>query len=454
MVLTRFDCDHGISSLADTLGGPDVTHVFVHSTRSLPYFDTLTTVLPGFHKYADRALVAARPDDVVCVADPVEEAYLDFLGDLGIGPRPGNIVALSSEPGADKDIPLPALALRNERALERIATLVSGGRSVVINPYITSPEEVRLASRLESVLGRPVTLLGGDPVAVEYADSKPNMRAKALQLGVPVAPGEIVELAPRQDGGSDPEPVREAIARYVRRTGRVVVRGAHGASGSATHVIEDDSTSAGEVYDAIRGHTHADVYLVEVMLDVAVSPNIQMYLDPEGAGVSCVGISDQRLVATVSHAGNVYPSTATTIPHMMRDAYTLSSWLRASGCTGIVGFDFGEYVGGEDRLHFLIEVNPRINAATYPRFLMEHLNRGQARDRRPGIEAFRLANVKTNAWSFAEVARRYGHLFFRHDTGQGIVPFNMGCLKYGKFSAVIFGSSRDEVLRLYAEVTG
>lgn len=39
--------------------------------------------------HAERALVLARPQGVVCVPDEVEPAYLTYLAELGLGPRAG-----------------------------------------------------------------------------------------------------------------------------------------------------------------------------------------------------------------------------------------------------------------------------------------------------------------------------------------------------------------------------
>jgi len=119
----------------------------------------------------------------------------------------------------------------------------------------------------------------------------------------------------------------------------------------------------------------------------------------------------------------------------------------------LVGFDFGEYVNsGTGRCkHFLAEINPRMNAAAYPRALMEHLNRAQERKGGPYIEAFLSANITTKARSFAELEELGGRLFFTPETGEGVVPYNVGCFANGKFSAAILGRSRDRVVKMYED---
>ncbi|HLE24859.1 MAG TPA: hypothetical protein VI935_04325 [Thermodesulfobacteriota bacterium] len=72
-------------------------------------------------------------------------------------------------------------------------------------------------------------------------------------------------------------------------------------------------------------------------------------------------------------------SSVKALKDILLSAYKLSRWLQAEGYCGVVGFDFGEYFnpGTGEFKHFLAEVNPRISSPTYPKSLMEHLNREQ-----------------------------------------------------------------------------
>jgi len=107
------------------------------------------------------------------------------------------------------------------------------------------------------------------------------------------------------------------------------------------------------------------------MLEVIVSPNILMNVEPGKGKISCVSITDQLLSDNLTHEGNVYPSSAKTLKSMINSAQTMSKWLRNEGYGGLVGFDFGEYSNTKtgELEHFLAEINPRVNAATYPKSL-------------------------------------------------------------------------------------
>src|SRR5215218_9279270 len=75
---------------------------------------------------AERALVLARPQDVVCVVDEVDPAYLGFLAGLDMGPRPGRVVAASRFGSGSSDRALWARLATSADALRTLADLLQG----------------------------------------------------------------------------------------------------------------------------------------------------------------------------------------------------------------------------------------------------------------------------------------------------------------------------------------
>ena len=449
---TPFDRENGINILIETLGGSAVTHIFVHSVASLGNLEELAAALPGFEKYPERSLVLARPEDLVCVLDAVDDRHLQFLTGLGVGPNRENIVAMSKESNLTFAVSLSDLLMYDREALSTIKRLLKAEKKIVLNPYIASPREFALATVLGTVLDGQVSVLGGNADIVDYVNQKHHVREKALEFGVPVPEGEVVELSFRQAGSLlDFTPIQTAIRLHSRKTGRAIVRGSRGLSGSSTLVVKGKPEGIQESLRKIASRTGNNIYLVETMVDITVSPNVLMYIEPDK--IVCVGVTDQLLTADLAHQGNLYPSSAKTVKDMVASARKISEWLQAKGYCGLAGFDFGEYVNSETGRceHFLAEINPRMNAAAYPRALMEHLNRAQERKGGPYIEAFLSANITTKARSFAELDELCGRLFFTPETGEGVVPYNVGCFASGKFSAAILGRSRDRVVKMYED---
>ena len=441
-----------ITSILRILEGYEVTHIFTHHVTKLVHQYALETYLPGYKHFDQRALILARPDDIVCVAGTVDQRYIHYLSSLGIGPRGDHIMELVIECGDDSDKTFANLLLDRLTPHGGLHQLIPANNRVVLNPYFASSIEFDLAASLESILGKSVRVLGGNVDIIERGNLKHLAHAKAQELAIPIAPGEIVDLNSRSDSGRlDVAPLLNAIARYIPYTGRVIVRGTYGAAGSGTFIAggsSDDLERKLKIFVEKQVH---HIYLVQVMFDIAATPNLLMFVEPDTGAIWWVGATDQRIDKNFSHKGNVFPSNAKTLPDMVCSARKLSHWLQTEGFTGLAGFDFVEYVHPEtgEYKHIFAEMNVRVNAATYPVFLMEHLNTLQAGRSCPLVKAFVSEKTATKASSFSELEKMHGRLFFDPSTGRGIIPYNTGPLDHGMCDFVFLGSSREDVEDMY-----
>jgi hypothetical protein len=287
-----------------TLGGPNVTQIFVHDVTSLPNWKEIAAISPGFEEYEERALVFARPHDLVCVSGEVDDQHLAFLSSLGVGSRYDNVVQAWTEDHSRSGDILPDLLMSNHEALSGMGKLLRGRHEIFLNPLIGSSRQFDLARNIETVTGKQLGMLGGPPEIVDYAYTKHNARAKALELGVPVAGGETVRLQLGVDGRPlDITPMEVAINQHIPVTGKVIIRGSYGAAGCATVIVEDSPESIQAALHKITQRSDNGIYLVEVMLDVRVSPNIMMYIEPNSDYVLCVSVTDQRLSDALVHKG-------------------------------------------------------------------------------------------------------------------------------------------------------
>ena len=385
----------------------------------------------------------------MCVPRPVDPGYLGFLAGLGLGPRPEHvIVAGGNGRGAGRSL---AERLLCEPAVLSRAARALGAGEVTIEPYAATTEVMALAEVMERETGIPVRM-DGSPRITKYADQKHHMRAKAQELGIPVAEGEVAELAyPGGRRRRDLEPVRAAIERQLRKSARVIVRGASGASGSSTFVVGRGGEDTDSVLRRLAVRADNRIYLVEAMVEAAVSPNVQIHIRADDAPLVCAGITDQRWGRGLTHSGNQLPSSARTVDAMEAWARILANWMRCQGYTGLVGFDFVEYrdplTGGVRTI--LAEVNPRVNGGTYPLAARARLNAAAGRAGRPQAAAFVSGTVETRATSFARVKAAIGHLLFDPDRGTGVVPYATGCLEHGQCSLVALAGSRLRAAEVY-----
>jgi len=441
---------HATESITASLGGPEVTRVFTSQLAN----PVLNRALPLYERYEERALLLARPHDVVCVTEPVDGDFLGFLRAMGMGLPPENIVVAPAHEGMVVGKTLAARLLHDPHAVKRIAGLIGERQKAVLNPFMALPDQFQLARAIGTAIGRNVEVLGGNPEIARRAYHKHLGKAKAMELGIPVAPGEVVELPVRDDGRPRAwSPLRAAVDRRIGATGKVIVRGSRGVSGSSTAIVKDSPGSFQEASEKLAQGEANSIYLVDVMFEALASPNVQTFIAPGGGAIPCVSVGDQLLNENLAHRGNVYPSRAKTLPEMTGFAAEMSRWLRDEGFTGLAGFDFVEYRHPRTgaRECFLAELNARTNGVTYAKVLMERLDRRCRSRTGARVRAFLSRDAKTTARSFAELRDRYGRLFFDPDTGRGLFPYRTGCLERGEFSAAFLGGCRAEVETMYGE---
>ncbi|HEX5963239.1 MAG TPA: hypothetical protein VFY42_05910 [Gemmatimonadales bacterium] len=429
--------------------------LFVHCATSVDYLADLNASIPGVERYAERALLLAEHDDVVCVTDEVEAAYLEYLAELGLGPAPGNLVVASRFGPVERNpLPLWQRLLQSDDALGTLSCLIRRHGSSRIHPFIASQGQFQLAAALEDRAGVPVRVAGGAPAATAYADFKHHVRAKAIELGIPVAQGEVVDLG-IAGGCSQRECgiLCSAMERQIGATGRVIVRGTSGAAGSATFTVERVQEIAPLAkWLAAQGDNR--IFLVESMVEMTVSPNIQLRIDKASPAMVCEGVTDQRLDRSLVHGGNLFPSSARRVTDMIGWARTMGEWLRNDGFAGLAGFDFVEYLGpsGEPQA-FLAEVNPRINGATYPLRLAARLNASQREAGLPEAGGFISGTVETEVETFAELRGLWDELLFSRHRGAGLIPYVPGFLPYGTVGVVALAATLAEANELYQDAT-
>ena len=435
-------------SLVSTLGPAEVSHIFVHDATALMKHIPRDARPRNSRSYDQRALLMARPHDVVCIASPlIDPSYAHFLSERGIGPTSNNIVQLDTGT-CDEECTISDLLCRCPVLLHDICERVATAKRVVLNPYSVSDDVHILAKELEKVLGKPVIVLGGNPRIAASANRKDVTFRRAQLLNIPVAPGEVVEWSHSQS--ENLSMLRSAIRRQAEKTGRVIIRGADGISGSDTFTVEKNMDSGEQVLGATSRTPYSSVYLVQVLHEIVASPNILVFVEPDDGGVEVVSVSDQRLNRHLTHVGNVAPSIASTLADMVRSAESYARWLQSEGYTGLVGFDFVEYADPESgqSQSLLAEINARANGATYPGSLMEHLNARQFSFGFPTIGAYLSALIPFRTRSFAEFLHNYDTWLFNPRTGRGIFPYAI-CRETMCCDMAFLGPSRNEVEMMY-----
>ena len=411
-------------------------NVHIHSVRSVDMAASVRTFKRDPARYAERAIWMASPGDVVCLHEPVDSRYLSFLNQIGIGPRSADVV--HCEDGRDESLlTLSSKFVRLEEAWERLRTRLVGASRIVLHCYMATRFEVELARHIESRLNVPVLLLGSSEECVNRFSQKHHVRELAQQLDIPIAPGCVVETT----GPAGGKRLAEAIGRWMRPTGRAIIRGIVGNGGSSVYVVENANEIASRVAELQRSDRN-NVFLVESMFEVTRSPNVCIYIDPETGSVERFSCSEQVMRNGLVHIGNESPIQTETLPEMIATAERMAAWLRDHGVTGHLGFDFCEYKGPDGGARFfLAELNPRINGATYVQTILETLNRAQVGRGGKRLTAFYAQTRDVPFRTFAELEAALAPWMFRSDVDASLVPGRMGLLKEGKCDLAVLGTS-------------
>ncbi|CAN5769467.1 hypothetical protein BH20GEM1_BH20GEM1_20690 [soil metagenome] len=414
------------------------TRLFLQSPSEALDAPVIATQMPEFERLGERALLLARPGDVVGLAGEVDARYLRFLEALGIGPRGEDIVVID---GVRPGVGLSARLARDPNAMERVLRRLRGAEAVVVCPFFTTPDASAVGRAIGRRLRRPVRVEGGPSRLARRLHHKAAARALAESLGVPVAPGEVVRLAPRTGGaGPDVSALARAIDRWSTSTGHVIVRGSSSASGSS--LFTSRSLDRDAMIEAIAARTDNSDYLVEPLFEATASPNVEVVVEP-GPSLPRVGVTEQVLDRGLVYTGSIHPSPATRARHMVEDARAIAAWMRGRRFTGRAGFDFVEHETGGRPQHFLTEINPRINGASYPLALLGRLA-GLALGRAaPVPAAFRTGYVKVRTSDFGELTALSGPLLYDPARGEGIVFYSPGALRFGKVGLAVLGATRE-----------
>ena len=295
---------------------------------------------------------------------------------------------------------------------------------------------------------------GSPPALVAYADQKHHIRAKAIELGIPVADGEVVTL-PRAGGRRrrDYDALRAAVERHLHATGQAIVRGAQGAAGAATFVVG----GRGEDVDGLLrrlGQRHDNhVYLVEVLVEATVSPHVQLHIAPGGGPITCLGVTDQRWERPFVHGGNIYPTTGRGVPAMLDWSARLARWFQGEGYAGHLGLDFVEYEGANREISTLLaEVHPRSDGATVPLEVLAGRNATQRSEGRPESGAFVSGVIDLDPSGVCRLMDVGSAFLYEPATGRGLVLSEVNGRGPDRRDVVVLGSSRDDVLRTWGEL--
>ena len=372
-------------------------------------------------------LLADEPDVVVLKApvDPAYAAYLDALG-AAAGTR---LTVERNEP--DRSITADALA--SPRLLAELSALADP--HTYLMPLGISPDEERLAD----AVGIP--LAGPGAALCKRVNGKIFSRELIDDAGLTQVPGTACRTL---------KELRAALETHPPGDGRrVVVKESLGVSGRGM-VVLDSAQRAERLLRMLerRDAGGALPVVVERWIDKQCDLNYQFILGRDGRVL--FETVKTALTENGVHRGHIFPAALRPdqIGQLEAAAEVIGAGLAREGYYGLVGVD--ALLGADDTLYPCLEINARLNMATYQNRIAERLLG-------PGRHA--LATVfdlrPTRVHGFDEVRAALGPLLLQ-DPGPdatGVLINNFATLNaaitpgrpsHGRIYAVCFGAGAEQ----------
>lgn len=404
------------------LGNFEVEEQWARGEHTLPRFSAASASAVVNHM-DELALLLAGPDDHVVLKTRPEEAYLDYLGTLGVG-LPRIHAAESGKPSRT----VTEDALEDATLLRSLRELASSGAQLALHG-ISEVEE-----RLSRATGLP---LGGPPAEIcKAVNSKVYSRRVADELGI------------RQPRGWACETLEELSGAFaeagVGGTRPVVVKEAFGVSGKGIAVLESERRRD-RLYRMIAKRVESSeqrrvAFVVEEWVEKSGDLNYQFTVGRDGS-VHFDFVKEQLTEGGV-HKGHRIPAdlSRTQLQVLTETAGMLGKRLSMDGFFGVVGVD--AMIDPSGGIYPVVEINARNNMSTYQVPLQERfVGPGQLALARH--YPLRLASPMP----FREVRALLGDVLLRHVGGQGLLVNNFATVNAG-----LLAGSEEADGRLYGIV--
>ncbi len=390
------------------------TNVFMHTLHQCVLKLTAgnqTSDLAQLNEYPERALLLVESDDYIVLNHYPDQNYLNYLMDMGLGTQNLLIPTVQGESLSDN-------VLKDEQLLKCLQTL----DNVVLHPYISTQVEAQIALKINA------TVNGSPPDLTQKVNNKCYLPALLQKLALPVLKHEIANSVT----------VIETAKAYCSKYKKIIIIGEQSYGGLAIWPIADEKALNAFQLELSKCDTN-DLFLVEKLYDVLCSLNIQYHIGLNA--IQELGITEQILDEKLKYHGNAYPLSICQLEKIRDYSRMIAKELQSQGYKGLLGIDLIETIDGDV---FVVDLNGRANASSFGLNAIRKLFPDSQKYFR--ILTHLLSGKKT---TFAELKNILGkENLFNRQSGQGILPYNIGFLQWEKFSAIVIANTQQELKKL------
>ncbi len=376
------------------------------------------------HSKCDRALAAARFDDLVVLRTSLDHDYYDWLRSCGLGTN--HIVEYKT---SDPNTSLAELIIADPSPVLKVIKEL--GRKPVFTPWFSGLLEETAAQ----VLGAE-HFGTSQAVTLKYND-KAIFKTICQQLAIPVVAGEIFTLHPEDK--TNFHAMTAIIRRYLMTHETVIIRGT--LAESAMSLYKTTGMDLETLYREIADSGEQQV-LIEPFLDVTSTPNDQWAIGRDGS-IDHLGMLDQICESGLVYIGNVKGlQPDKNVYDYIRDAsYKIVTDMANSGYCGVVGLD---YIVSKEGI-FPVENNARFNGSSYVGMVVQNIEQLTA----TAIPFWKFTKTRTSPCSFPELIERLGPYLYGPNKLNCVFPLNCKELPVtGDFNIVLLAENLGKVSKL------
>lgn len=378
----------------------------------------------------------------VVVVRNIEQSYLSYWNLLM-----GNsyVVNIIDKNGSKY---LTSIILENRSIINDIKSkMKNDARLMVFLP-------TKLEEKLANVLGIP---LHGSVKINSRFGTKDGIRTLALQNRIPMAPGFICTTRKQ---------VEDAIYELSRKFTRIVIKHSQSVSGYLSKAMKvSDSNMLAEILDEVVGSKlingkkfidNHDTVIVEGWVKGKASLCAHIEILQNGDAVVCSGWQQVIDNDGISYMGSKPLSLSNSaMTSFISQVNTIAHALKQKGAIGSFGPDF--LITADDEVNIkpdtsiLIELNARVPYTAVALELVKKV-RGKIGN---GFYSKHI-HIRRGRASFLEIMKELSDkkllITSKDKSAKGIVPYNVGLLRWGIFDTVAMADTAEEAKKIIGQV--
>ncbi|MCP4120070.1 MAG: hypothetical protein GY737_32670 [Desulfobacteraceae bacterium] len=373
----------------------------------------------------DRALPAARPEDIVVLRGKPDRAYQSWLRSLGLGTD--HVVAYGCSTGKT---PLSRLIADNPEPVK--AAIRKLNKKPVYVPWFSGNLENAAAQALGADLF-------GAPGALTWRHNEKSMfKTICRQLDIPVVEDTLFRIRP--DNPENPVEMEKIIRHYLKRYSMVLIRGTLDNTGVSL-VFKTRGDDINAVYRQLSGHGVGHV-LIEPFLEVISSPNDQWIITRKGE-ITHLGMRDQVCKSGIHHVATIKRREPSSEEDRIKEiSFKIVQHLAEANYVGVTGIDYIVTASGI----YPVENNARFNGSSYVSLIVAN-----AEELTGPVPCWKFIKTRTSPCPFNALSRQLAPVLFDGLKQESVFPYNCDHLeKTGEFAVILMGGSPDQIAALEA----